>query len=150
MFSRIAAIFSACLLVGCGSAEIRRSATKPLSDLASIVSLCTIAEHPEPYLGKVTRIRARYSVVKHYDSFFAGANCPAKSTIAEGSRKDATKSVVDFYQEGDRLCKAREIESLCTLEADMVVDLRIRIDSDGELVADPIRIESFNYLQATR
>lgn len=148
MSLRKAAIAFAIILAGCGSAEIRPTATAPASDQAPTISLCAIVAHPEPFIGKVTIIRARYSVVKHYDSFFSGVNCPAKSVIAEGSRKDSGKSVSEFNRAGDRLCKTRKIESLCALEADLVVEVRIRRDTDGELVADPIRVENFTYLPA--
>lgn len=146
MLLRNASIFFACTLAGCSSEKIRTIAPNTLPVQAEIISVCTIAENPERFVGKVTKIRAGYSVVKQYDSFFTGTNCSKKISIAEGSRSNSDKSVADFNRAGDKLCKARNIQSLCTLEANLVAEVKIRIDTDGELVADPIRVESFTYL----
>lgn len=133
------------LLLGCGSVETRTHASESASELA-IVSLCDVTKNPDMYLEKVIKVRANYSVVKHYDSFFSGADCLAKFSIAEGSRKDSDRSVKEFFQAGDSVCKERNIESLCTLKADVVVVVRLRKDTDGEIVADPIHVDSFTYL----
>ncbi|HJR74174.1 MAG TPA: hypothetical protein VJ806_11110 [Luteimonas sp.] len=131
------------LLAACVSEGTKKDAPHHSSN--SVVSLCTIAERPEPYVGKSVKIRARHSIVKNYESFFSDANC-GKSTISEGSRKHSDRSVNDFHAAGDKICKDRKIESLCSLEADVVVEITIRVDDEGELVADPIHIDSFQYL----
>ena len=111
-----------------------------------VVSICTITANPDRFIGKIAAIQARYGVVKFQTSFLSDDACDGKSIISLGSESAGDRSVAEFQRFGDQLCVQRGTSSLCTLEADVLMDVRIRIDANGVLVADPIRVVEFTYL----
>ena len=148
MHLRILTVLLVTSLLGCASEEARKRPVGLVDTASAVVSFCNIAERPQDFVRVEIRTQATYRTVKYADSYFASDECEGKSALGEGNRRSADQTLTTFDQAGDRLCKIRKIESLCVLEAKMLVDVRIRLSDEGTYVVDPTHVESYEYLPA--
>jgi hypothetical protein len=128
------------ILLGCASTgSVDRYADAPLK------TICEINEG-HGAADEVVKIKANFHLVKDYASFFSEGSCKGNETLAEGNRAQADKSVKKFLAEGERLCNDSSTASLCTLEAEVVATVKLRVGSSGRFVADQIHINQYKYL----
>ncbi|WP_155844888.1 hypothetical protein [Arenimonas oryziterrae] len=110
------------------------------------VSVCRINEDPQEFENRIVNIRANYSVVKGYASFFEESSCERGGVLPEGYNTSADESVAAFDRAGDKLCEEHGKTGLCTLSAKVDIEGEVARDTEGTLMVNVRKVFSYSYL----
>lgn len=105
-------------------------------ELQESVSVCTIRERPDLYLGKVVTVRANYTTDSIHYEYLTDTGC-RYGTLDIGLRVPEREASVDAFKAARRtLCESEDKRYLCIVDGVVTVRGRIAEAPDAHLQPD--------------
>jgi hypothetical protein len=111
---------------------------------AETTRICDIQKKPHSYMGSIVRISGNYKSDHMYYTYLLDTSCITHRTldVDHPANTSGDKSVHRFFSTEDRLCN-KKTGTVCPISWNIVADILIKEQGNGELVAELKHVEEF-------